>query len=107
MFKSKSKRKQTASAAAAAAAAATVQLGPPTLVLCPRTSDVFRFQAISAVSTVDITWGCLRNLYAAAASGTTIDYHECCSSYPVVYLGSPFWGHYSGQLCVAIRTPHP
>jgi hypothetical protein len=42
------------------------------LVQTPRTLDVIRFQANSAVSsTIDITWGCLRNLYFTTLTAST------------------------------------
>lgn len=58
--------------ASAAAAAVQSAAGPPMLIQTPRTADVMRFQANSAVgSTIDITWGCLRNLYFTTLTAST------------------------------------
>lgn len=55
-----------------AAAAAAAMAGPPMLIQMPRTMDVLRFQAAAAVtSSVDITWGCLRNLYFTTITSST------------------------------------
>lgn len=57
---------------ATSAAAAAAMSGPPQIVQTPRTLDVFRFQVLTAItSSVDITWGCLRNLYFQTITTTT------------------------------------
>lgn len=64
------------SAVSAAAAASAAMAGPPQIVQTPRTMDVLRFQVLTAItSSVDITWGCLRNLYyqtITTVTGNTI-----------------------------------
>lgn len=57
---------------AAAAAAIVGAAGPPSLVMGPRCGDVLRFQVSSTISTpIDITWGCLRNLYFQTITSST------------------------------------
>ncbi len=64
------RRRSTASPLAAAAAASLAAAGPPMLVQMPRVVDTLRFQASSALSAVDITWSCLRNLYFSTSTAT-------------------------------------
>jgi len=68
----KSKRGTKNVSAASAAAVAQAMAGPPQIVQSPRTLDVFRFQVLTTISSsVDITWGCLRNLYFQTVTTTT------------------------------------
>lgn len=68
----KRSRKSRNNGSSAAAAAAVAMAGPPQHLQGPRTGDVFRYQSSTAISSsVDITWGCLRNLYFTTITSST------------------------------------